>query len=123
MYENPPSEARKNDHSPVLHENVQVLFRGFPGAQVVKGRIPESCEKIDFSTGVSWCQIDLNSADSDLSAFKMIYPYLSSGSHVIFDDYGFSRYKETQVKLDNFLQAYGERVCELPTGQGLFIKA
>ena len=122
MYENPPLEARKLDHSPTLHENVQNMFKGLPGAKVIKGRIPDSCKNLDFTKGVSWCQIDLNSADSDLSAFKMIYPYLNSGSHVIFDDYGFSRYKQTQEKLDSFLKTTGERICELPTGQGLFIK-
>ena len=96
------------------------MFNGLAGAKLMEEF--RSPAKILISPRVSWCQIDLNSADSDLSAFKMIYPYLNSGSHVIFDDYGFSRYKQTQEKLDSFLKTTGERICELPTGQGLFIK-
>ena len=123
LFENPPRESRKADHSPSLHLEVQNLFGAFKSKAVVKGFVPESISHIDFSKGIKWCQIDLNSAESDLKAFEFIYDKLLPGSHVIFDDYGFSRYKNTQLALDQFLSEKRERVFELPTGQGLLIKS
>ena len=123
FFEDPPKEARKTDHGKNLETEVKKLFRHLPKAKVVKGEIPSSLENFDWSCGISWCQIDLNSAQADLSAFQFIYEKLLPGSHVIFDDYGFSRYKDTQVALDDFLSTKPESICELPTGQGLFIKS
>ena len=123
LFENPPEEAKKKEHGPLLFETVKNQFRGFPKAEIIKGLLPFSLADTNFDQGISWCQIDLNSAQADTSSFEFIYKHLLPGSHVIFDDYGFSRYKDTQFKLDNFLSNHGnERICELPTGQGLLIK-
>ena len=51
-----------------------------------------------------WSQIDLNSAEADLGAFEFIYEKLTKGAIVIFDDYGFARYKKTQESIDRFLK-------------------
>ena len=123
LFEDPPAEAKKADHSSNLHLDVEQLFRAFSNTTVAKGFIPQSIDSADFSQGIKWCQIDLNSADSDLKAFNFIYDKLLPGSHVIFDDYGFSRYKETQIALDNFLKGKRETIFELPTGQGFLIKS
>ena len=120
---NPPVEARKSDHGENLANEVRLLFQSLPGLSVIEGEIPSSLAVLDFDEGISWCQIDLNSSTFDLAAFETIYPYLLPGSHVIFDDYGFSRYKSTQIALDNFLKDKKEGICELPTGQGLLIKS
>ena len=124
LFENPPEEAKKKEHGPMLFETVKNQFQVFSNAKVIKGLLPFSLADIDFKQGISWCQIDLNSAEADTDSFQFIYKYLLPGSHVIFDDYGFSRYKKTQLSLDQFLLDHGnERICELPTGQGLLIKS
>ena len=123
LFVNPPIEARKSDHGKNLANEVRLLFQSIPGLRVIEGEIPSSLASLNFDEGISWCQIDLNSSTFDLAAFETIYPYLMPGSHVIFDDYGFSRYKKTQLSLDKFLREKSETICELPTGQGLFIKS
>lgn len=122
LFENPPNEAKKVDHGPNLEFNVRQLFTStFPNSKVLKGKLPEVLSQLTFEK-ISWCQIDLNSHIHDVNVFKTIYPYLTKGAHVIFDDYGFSRYKLTQEAVDKFLKTKNKRVFELPTGQGLFIK-
>lgn len=123
IFENPPKEAKKADHCSTLHLDVESLFSSFKNKIIAKGFIPESIKDIDFSKGIKWCQIDLNSAAADLDAFSLIYDYLLPGAHVIFDDYGFSRYHSTQKLLNSFLEDKPEVIFELPTGQGLLIKS
>ena len=121
LFENPPEEAKKSEHGPDLYNKVKLLFKEFEQAKIIKGHLPKSIAELNIER-ISWAQIDLNSAESDLNTFKFIYPKLQPKAHVIFDDYGFSRYHKTQEKLDKFLDNKTERILELPTGQGLFIK-
>lgn len=122
LFDDPPKEAKKQDHGPGLHKKVETLMESLlPGPIVLKGFLPDCLHHLEISK-ISWCQIDLNSAEADLRSFMFIYPLLSRGAHVIFDDYGSNRYAETQKKLDAFLADKGERILELPTMQGLFIK-
>ncbi len=120
LFEDPPEEARKIEHGPKLFEQVSRRLAPLGDVQVVKGELPRSIKQKPIDA-IVWAQIDLNSAQADLDTFKAIYPILLKGAVVIFDDYGFSRYSDTQCRLDEFLSADHRRVLELPTGQGLYI--
>jgi O-methyltransferase len=41
---------------------------------------------------------------------------------MIFDDYGWTGYPAQKDSADEFMQARGHSVLELPTGQGLVVK-
>jgi O-methyltransferase len=120
LFENPPIEARKSDHGPKLFNSVRQRLGDLCGAIVVRGELPGSLHGVTISD-VTWAQIDLNSANADASVFREIFPKLVDGAVVIFDDYGFSRYRDTQNALDSYLSAKGGVILELPTGQGLYI--
>lgn len=120
MFEDPPSEARKAEHGPQLFEQVALRFATLNNAHVIKGALPQSLEHIDIPA-VTWCQIDLNSATADAETFNALHDKLVDGAIVIFDDYGFSRYSETQERIDYICSRIGNAVLELPTGQGLYI--
>lgn len=119
LFEDPPDEARKKEHGPHLYLEVSKRLGDLCGATVVKGRLPSSLNLGEL-TEVAWAQVDLNSAEADLATFQAIFPRLQEGAVIIFDDYGFSRYHETQVLIDEFLEQFGGRVLELPTGQGIY---
>jgi hypothetical protein len=51
-----------------------------------------------------------------------VYERLLPGAVVVFDDYGFRRYRESALRHQKFLKGK-EQVLELPTGQGLLVKA
>lgn len=122
IFENPPEESRKRDHSSHLHKDVERLFAEFENCSIIKGTLPGSIRDHAGIDEIGWAQIDLNSAVADVSVLEFIYPRLCEGAHVILDDYGFSRYRDTQNSVDLFLENKPERVFELPTGQGLLIK-
>lgn len=120
LFENPPVEAKKSDHGPLLFEDVKGRLSKYSHVHVVKGALPGSLDSLKLKS-VTWCQIDLNSSSSDANTFTSILDVLEDGAIVIFDDYGFSRYAETQMAIDKICVELGTRVLELPTGQGLYI--
>jgi O-methyltransferase len=121
LFDNPPIESKKSDHGPNLYATVKRRFDWYPGVSVVQGELPKALDYI-ADQNITWCHIDLNSEIADCGVFERIYPNLNNGAIVIFDDYGFSRYKKTQLALDGFLKKNSNsRILELPTGQGLYI--
>lgn len=122
LFENPPDEARKKDHGPNLSEEVRVRLNKIHETKVCKGYLPDSLTDLQISTPVQWVQIDLNSEVADLSTFRYLIKYLAENAIVVFDDYGFSRYSQTQQDLNAYVEENAlNPILELPTGQGLYI--
>jgi len=121
MFENPPDEARKVSHGPQLFDRVRGVFEPFGNFRVVKGAVPGS-----FAQGlpdkVAFAQLDLNVAGPELAALEIIYERMVPGGIIVFDDFGFRRYRESHDMEMAFFRARGDVVWESPTGQGLFIK-
>jgi O-methyltransferase len=120
IFDFPPEEARKVDHGPTLHELVARRLSPYGDTCVVKGELPNSLNEFDISE-ITWCQIDLNSAEADGATFEYLMASLADGAMVIFDDYGFSRYHATQRRVDDIVGGLNGRILELPTGQGLYV--
>ena len=104
----------------MLFGKVSSRFDRHPFVRIVKGVLPKSLDAQGVQK-IAWCQIDLNSAEADGACFEFVVDRLVDGAVVIFDDYGFSRYKSTQDQLDSIAVRHGSRILELPTGQGLYI--
>ncbi len=121
MFENPPDEARKVSHGPQLFDKVRQTFEPFGNFRVIKGAVPGSFEQ-GLPERVAFAQLDLNVAAPELAALEIIYERMVPGGIIVFDDFGFRRYRESHDAEQAFLQARGDLVWESPTGQGLFIK-
>lgn len=121
MFDNPPAEARKVGHGPLLFEQVRRMFEPCGNFRVIKGAVPDS-----FAQGlperIAFAQIDLNVAAPELAALEIVYERMLPGGMVVFDDFGFRRYRESHDAELAFFQARGDVVWESPTGQGLFIR-
>ena len=117
LFDNVPEEARKADHGPNLFEQVRQRLAPF-NVTVHKGNI---CAVTALPERIGFCQIDLNNAEAEGYIFPLIYERLQPGSIVVFDDYGFRRYRESALTHQRFLEGK-EQVLELPTGQGLLVK-
>lgn len=117
LFDNVPEEARKTDHGPDLFEQVRQRLAPF-NATVHKGDI---CAVTALPERIGFCQIDLNNAEAEGYIFPLIYERLQAGSIVVFDDYGFRRYRESALTHQRFLEGK-EQVLELPTGQGLLVR-
>jgi hypothetical protein len=117
FYDAPPEESRKSEHGPNLAQSVRNRLTKW-NAEVIAGDIRQT---LRLPEQIAFCQIDLNDAEAEGCVFPAVYERLTPGAVVIFDDYGFRRYRESALTHQRFLEGK-EQVLELPTGQGLLIK-
>ena len=118
LFDHVPEEARKAEHGPSLCAEVCARLEPY-GVSVYGGDVRDT---LDFLPDqIAFCQIDLNDAEAEGHAFPLVYERLTPGAVVIFDDYGFRRYRESALTHQRFLDGK-EQVLELPTGQGLLVK-
>ena len=106
---------------PTLYDYVSGRFRDRSDIKVIKGIVPDvlatACpEKIAF------LHIDLNSPAAEIGALEVLFPRMSSGAILIFDDYGWKQFHKQKDAEDVYMRALGYEILELPTGQGLVVK-
>lgn len=102
-------------------ETTRKTFLRFPMVQIVEGLIPDVLMTLSIR-GISFLHIDLNAAQPEVQALRMLWPELLPGSVVILDDYGFPDFRESQEQHDSLALELGYDILALPTGQGLIIK-
>jgi hypothetical protein len=106
---------------PTLYDYVAARFSDLPNVRVVKGRIPEVLDG-SGPERLAFLHIDMNSAVAERDGLAAVFDRLVPGAAVVFDDYGRIAYQENHDLLRAFLDAHGQTVLEVPTGQGMFIK-
>lgn len=111
------SEYEQEDH----YAYVKKRFQRYDNVKIIKGFLPDSLEK-DCSSRIAYLHIDLNSPAAELLTLEKIYPRVSKGAPIIFDDYGWKNFRKQHEVIDKFMQNRDEKILELPTGQGLVIK-
>ncbi len=122
----PPDYDSERHDSPLfqeegLYESVVERFARFPNVRIVRGVVPDSFADALPET-VAFMHLDMNSSKSEIAALEVLFDRLSIGGVIIFDDYGWSGYEPQQRAEDAFMKARGQRILELPSGQGLLIK-
>ncbi|MBI1983200.1 MAG: hypothetical protein HYS61_03270 [Acidobacteria bacterium] len=103
------------------YDQVCKTFATFPGARVIRGRVPDTLTQID-SQAICYLSIDMNSVVPEIAAGNYLWPRLVSGALVILDDYGWRPHINQKHAWDAFAADRGLKVLALPTGQGLLIK-
>jgi hypothetical protein len=121
IFDNPPQEAKKSGHGPQLFDQVRGYFEPLGNFRVIKGAVPMSFEQ-GLPEKIAFAQIDLNAAEPELAMLPAVVERLIPGGMIVFDDFGFKRYRLSHVGEREFFRARGELVWESPTGQGLYIK-
>jgi len=97
-------------------------FADWDRVELVRGRIPESLKEVEL-LNISFLHIDLNNADSEVSALKDLWPKISVGALVLLDDYAYRGYRPQYEAMNTLGVELGFKVLSLPTGQGLIYKA
>ena len=105
-----------------LYEEVRARFKDDSSVVLVRGRVPDSFQG-SLPEDIAFAHIDLNNAEAEAGAIREIYPRLTDGAIVIFDDYGWWTLSDQKSSVDDVLEPFGARILELPTGQGLLIKS
>ena len=96
-------------------------FARYPNVRIVRGAVPMSFEEA-VPERVAFLHVDMNSSKSEIAALEVLFDKVSRGGVIVFDDYGWRAYRRQQEAEDVFMRARGQRILELPTGQGLLVK-
>jgi O-methyltransferase len=105
---------------PEIYEHVLRRFATKPYVVVRKGVVPDSL--VDAPEVIAYLHIDMNSPGPERAALEVLYDRLSPGAVIVFDDYGWVPFKKQKEAADEFINARGHAIVELPTGQGLAVK-
>jgi len=95
-------------------------FATKPDVVVRKGVVPDSL--VDAPKIIAYLHLDMNSPGPERAALELLYERISPGGVIVFDDYGWVPFKKQKEAADEFINARGHAIVELPTGQGLAVK-
>lgn len=100
--------------------NLQKAFSPWQNVRLVKGYLPNTIT--DTPDQISFLHIDLNDANAEIAVLEKLFDRVTPGGVILFDDYGFDGFSESQLAEDEWMASRGYQIAELPTGQGLLIK-
>jgi O-methyltransferase len=86
-----------------------------------RGLIPDTFKGME-SQRVAFAHIDVAIYQSILDCCAFIYPRLSGGGFMVFDDYGFRSCPGARLAVDEFFADKPERPLVLPTRQAVVVK-
>jgi O-methyltransferase len=97
----------------VGHEELVLYHQGF---------IPETFRTLD-SSQISLAHIDVDIYQSVLDCCRFIFPRLTPGGFMVFDDYGFPSCPGARAAVDEYFRDTGAYPLVLPTGQAVIFKS
>ncbi len=108
-------------HSPELFERVRARFAAWPNVLVTRGKVPDVLAEV-APPRIAFLHVDMNNAQAERGALEVLFDRISPGGIIVFDDYGWTGYRDQKHAADEFMRERGLAVLELPTGQGLVVK-
>ena len=86
-----------------------------------KGVIPNTFNDCDIDK-IAIAHVDVDLFESAIDCCKFIYPRLSAGGFIVFDDYGFADCPGVKKAVDEFFEDKPEVPLVLQTGQAIIVK-
>ena len=96
-------------------------LREFPFVQVLEGWIPDRFPEV-ADRSFCFLHIDVDLWKPTQDSLEFFYPRLNPGAVLVCDDYGSATCPGAKKAMDSFFRDKPERICLLPTGQGIVIK-
>lgn len=106
---------------PELYSQVKQRFAEYANVEVIQGVVPDVLDG-RRPERIAYLHLDLNSPAAERGALERLFDSIVPGGLIIFDDYGWRLFAKQKKAADEFMAAWGLRVLELPTGQGLMVK-
>lgn len=113
--------ANKFYRDPSLYGYVSGRFKDRSDVKVIKGIVPDVLHQ-ECPEKIAFLHIDLNSPAAEIGALEVLFPRMTSGAMLVFDDYGWKQFRRQKEAEDAYMRDLGYEILELPTGQGLVVK-
>jgi O-methyltransferase len=121
----PETDAKRDWHKAGDFADTSVeAVRAYVGdnCTIVKGFIPDTFNGLE-DRKVAFSHIDVDIYRSVLDCVEFIWPRLSLGGFVVFDDYGFPTCPGARLAVDEFFTSTAAIPLCLPTGQAIVFKS
>ena len=102
-------------------ERACMNFAEWPHARVIQGTVPTVFSEIKTDR-FAFAHIDMNAAAPEAAALEWLWPRMTAGGIILFDDFVFHGYEAQTAALRLVARNLGVEILEAPTGQGLLIK-
>jgi O-methyltransferase len=112
---------RKGDFSDTSLETVRSRLTAFPWTVFHPGIVPSTFKDIP-ETKISFAHIDVDIYEAVLSCCEHLYPKMTPGGVMVFDDYGFETCPGAREAVDKWFSDKPEVPLVLPTGQAVVTK-
>ncbi|GIX02763.1 MAG: hypothetical protein KatS3mg112_1700 [Thermogutta sp.] len=109
------------DASPEIVEDLAERL-GVAGIKILPGIFPDETGPLLPPEPIRLCHIDVDTHDSAADCFRWVWPRLSPGGIVVFDDYGFSQCSGLASFVDGLRGQPGRVVVHNLNGHALVIK-
>lgn len=103
-----------------VYENVVERFAPWENVRVIKGYLPGTLDG-HAPDSIAYLHIDLNAPKPEIGVLERLFPRMSPGGVIVFDDYGWREFIRQREAEDAFMRERGYEILELPTGQGLVV--
>jgi hypothetical protein len=117
-----PSKHKVGDFGDTSVNNVKAFLGESKNIKYEVGTIPKTFESLPEEE-YAFVHIDVDLFAPALVSCEYFYPKMVDGGIILFDDYGFEKYKNAEkAAVDEFFRHKNENVIVLPTGQAFIIK-
>ena len=100
---------------------VVLRFKPFSNVKLVRGWAPEALYKLDIDD-ISFAIIDMNSFIPEIRSLEYLWPKLSKGSIIYFDDYAHLDCVDLRTVIDGFFMNKKEKLLVVPSGNAFVMK-
>lgn len=118
---NKDNHHKKGDFADVSLESVKDFIGDKPNVQYYKGFMPDTFKGKEDSE-ITFAHIDVDIYQSMIDCCEFIYPRLTKGGFIVFDDYGMPTCSGARRAIDEFFSDKIETPIVLPTSQALIVK-
>jgi O-methyltransferase len=111
------NERYKDD----IYKEVVSRFEGFSNVALIRGYAPEAIKNIS-SYKIAFLMIDMNSVNPEIESLKLLWPLVSTGGIIYFDDYGHLNCEGLRNEINLFFEDKKERILIFPSGNAIVMK-
>lgn len=108
--------------APGLEQQVRNRFAPWPQVKVRAGTVPDVLD-VESPEAIAFLHLDLNCRAAELAALERLWDRIPGNGVVLLDDYGRAEFEPMFIAYQGWAKANGQHILEMPTGQGLIIKA
>lgn len=106
-------------------EEIKNNFSEWKNINFIEGKLPETLKDVldkNKITKISFVHVDLNFPKVEYECLEYVWPLITKGGIILFDDYAYNGFEKSYELMNNFAKKVNKLILTTPSGQGILIK-